>query len=89
MKVNEPSTSCTDFEIFTFHSLSCSNSTECKEWIDCINLAAATLSAPPLPSGVGSQKKFQRPLLPATFTKYNIVSVQEDGLICLGLFIDM
>lgn len=51
-----------------------SDSKECEEWIDTINFVAASLSAPPLPGGVGSQKKFQRPLMPASYTKLNMVS---------------
>ncbi|XP_076453496.1 uncharacterized protein LOC143288746 isoform X2 [Babylonia areolata] len=45
---------------------------ELQEWIDTINLVAATLSAPPLPSGVGSQARFQRPLMPSACTKLGI-----------------
>lgn len=51
-----------------------SNTKECQEWIDILNFVAASLSAPPLPGAVGSQKKFQRPLLPATYTRLNLVS---------------
>nr|KAG5692677.1 hypothetical protein BaRGS_028477 [Batillaria attramentaria] len=47
-------------------------SAELQEWIDTINLVAATLSAPPLPSGVGSQARFQRPLMPSSCTKLSI-----------------
>ncbi|KAL8608977.1 hypothetical protein ACOMHN_062860 [Nucella lapillus] len=47
--------------------------TELQEWIDTINLVAATLSSPPLPSGVGSQARFQRPLMPSACTKLNIL----------------
>ncbi|KAK2181651.1 hypothetical protein NP493_386g03008 [Ridgeia piscesae] len=49
-----------------------SDSRECQEWIDTINFVAAMLSAPPLPSAIGSQKKFQRPLLPSSYTKLNM-----------------
>ena len=51
-----------------------SNTKECQEWIDTLNYVAAILSAPPLPGAVGSQKKFQRPLLPASYTRLNLVS---------------
>ena len=37
--------------------------------MDAINTAASLLSAPPLPAPVGSQQRFQRPLLPATLSK--------------------
>lgn len=50
-----------------------SNTRECQEWIDTLNFVAASLSAPPLPGAVGSQRKFQRPLLPATYTRLNMV----------------
>ncbi|ELU16703.1 hypothetical protein CAPTEDRAFT_113638 [Capitella teleta] len=49
-----------------------SDSKECEEWIDTINFVASCLSAPPLPGGVGSQRKFQRPLMPASYTKLNM-----------------
>lgn len=50
-----------------------SDSKELQAWIDTINLVAASLSAPPLPGAVGSQRKFQRPLLPCSITKLNLV----------------
>ena len=50
-----------------------SNSEECQSWISTINYVAASLSAPPLPGAVGSQKKFQRPLMPASYTKLSLV----------------
>ncbi|XP_033737503.1 PH and SEC7 domain-containing protein 2-like isoform X2 [Pecten maximus] len=49
-----------------------SDSRELQEWIDTINFVSASLSSPQLPGAVGSQKKFQRPLLPATYTKFNL-----------------
>ncbi|XP_052791252.1 uncharacterized protein LOC128225212 isoform X2 [Mya arenaria] len=49
-----------------------SNTKECQEWIDTLNFVAASLSAPPLPGACGSQKKFQRPLLPASYTRLNM-----------------
>ena len=48
---------------------------ELQEWIDTINIIAASLSAPPLPSAVGSQAKFQRPLMPSSHTSLSIVCV--------------
>ncbi|XP_058146047.1 PH and SEC7 domain-containing protein 3 isoform X2 [Dasypus novemcinctus] len=42
---------------------------EMQGWIDKINCVAAVFSAPPFPAAIGSQKKFSRPLLPATTTK--------------------
>eukprot|EP00105_Crassostrea_gigas_P022739 XP_011442357.1 PREDICTED: PH and SEC7 domain-containing protein 3 isoform X2 [Crassostrea gigas] len=49
-----------------------SDSKELQSWIDTINYVAASLSAPALPNAVGSQKKFQRQLLPATYSKLNL-----------------
>ncbi|KAK3089024.1 hypothetical protein FSP39_000202 [Pinctada imbricata] len=49
-----------------------SDSKELQEWIDTVNYVAATLSAPALPGGVGSQKNFQRPLLPASYTRFTL-----------------
>ena len=63
-----------------WHAISClwfnyiySNSKECQEWIDTINFVAASLSAPPLPGACGSQRKFQRQLMPASYTRLNMV----------------
>lgn len=50
-----------------------SDSKELQSWIDTINYVCAAFSAPPLEGGVGSQKRFQRPLLPNTLTKLNLV----------------
>lgn len=52
-----------------------SNSDDCQLWIDTINYAAASLSAPPLPGACGSQKKFERPLMPSSYTRLSPVSV--------------
>ncbi|XP_076251087.1 exchange factor for Arf 6 isoform X5 [Rhynchophorus ferrugineus] len=49
-----------------------SDSKELQSWIDTINFVAASFSAPPLEAAVGSQKKFQRPLLSITHTKFNL-----------------
>uniref|UniRef100_A0A1L8DVH4 PH and SEC7 domain-containing protein 4 n=1 Tax=Nyssomyia neivai TaxID=330878 RepID=A0A1L8DVH4_9DIPT len=46
-----------------------SDSKELQSWIDTINCVCASFSAPPLEGGVGSQKRFQRPLLPSNLTK--------------------
>lgn len=42
---------------------------ELQSWIDTINYVCASFSAPPLEGGVGSQKRYQRPLLPTSHTK--------------------
>ncbi|CAH0552778.1 unnamed protein product, partial [Brassicogethes aeneus] len=49
-----------------------SDSKELQSWIDNINFVCASFSAPPLEAAVGSQKKFQRPLLPCSHTKLNL-----------------
>ncbi|KAM8784764.1 PH and SEC7 domain-containing protein 3 isoform 2-T3 [Rhynchonycteris naso] len=49
---------------------------EMRGWINKINCVAAVFSAPPFPAAIGSQKKFSRPLLPATTTKLS----QEEQL---------
>jgi len=50
-----------------------SNSEDCQVWIDTINYAAASMSAPPLPGACGSQKKFQRPLMPSSYSRLSLV----------------
>jgi PH/SEC7 domain-containing protein len=49
-----------------------SDSKEVISWIDVINFVAARYSAAPLEGGVGSQKRFQRPLLPCSQTKFTL-----------------
>ncbi|XP_034127999.1 putative uncharacterized protein DDB_G0293878 isoform X5 [Drosophila guanche] len=46
-----------------------SDSKELHSWVETINYVCAAISAPPLEGGVGSQKRFQRPLLPSKQTK--------------------
>jgi len=46
---------------------------ECQEWIDTINFVAASYSAP-CQFDVAEQKRFQRPLLPASCTTLNLVT---------------
>ncbi|GIX71095.1 PH and SEC7 domain-containing protein 1 [Caerostris extrusa] len=55
-----------------------SDSKELESWVDTINLVAASLSAPPLPGGVGCHRKFQRPLLPVSHTKLNLREQLQD-----------
>lgn len=52
-----------------------SSDKECQEWIDVINFSAAIYSSPSLPSA-NECKKFQRPLMPSTYTKLKLVSQQ-------------
>uniref|UniRef100_A0A146M505 PH and SEC7 domain-containing protein 4 n=1 Tax=Lygus hesperus TaxID=30085 RepID=A0A146M505_LYGHE len=49
-----------------------SDSKELQSWIDTINYVTASFSAPPLPGAVGSQRRFQRPLLPSSQTRLNL-----------------
>lgn len=44
-----------------------------ESWIRVINSVAAMFSAPSFPAAIGSQKKFSRPLLPATTTRMSQV----------------
>ncbi|XP_070143557.1 PH and SEC7 domain-containing protein isoform X4 [Drosophila kikkawai] len=46
-----------------------SDSKELQSWVETINYVCAAISAPPLEGGVGSQKRFQRPLLPSKQSK--------------------
>jgi len=48
------------------------NSNELFEWVSNINLVSAMFSSPPLPGGIGSNKTFQRPLLPVSKTRYTL-----------------
>ncbi|XP_060067023.1 PH and SEC7 domain-containing protein 2-like [Ylistrum balloti] len=67
-----------------------SDSRELQEWIDTINFVSASLSSPQLPGAVGSQKKFQRPLLPATYTKFNLRDqLQRHEVMCTQVEMDL
>uniref|UniRef100_H3D760 Pleckstrin and Sec7 domain containing n=1 Tax=Tetraodon nigroviridis TaxID=99883 RepID=H3D760_TETNG len=55
-----------DWRVFL---LQAPNTEEMQSWITRINLVAAMFSAPPFPAAIGSQKRFSRPLLPASNTK--------------------
>ncbi|XP_053371887.1 PH and SEC7 domain-containing protein 3 isoform X1 [Clarias gariepinus] len=62
-----------DWRVFLFQAQS---PEEMESWIRVINSAAAMFSAPSFPAAIGSQKKFSRPLLPATATRMS----QEEQL---------
>lgn len=47
--------------------------TEMNSWISRINLVSALHSSPPFPAAVGSQRKFFRPILPATQSAHTLV----------------
>ncbi|KAF5895744.1 PH and SEC7 domain-containing protein 1-like, partial [Clarias magur] len=55
-----------DWRVFLFQA---PNAEQMQSWITRINTVAAMFSAPPFPAAIGSQKKFTRPLLPASATK--------------------
>ncbi|KAK3727506.1 hypothetical protein QZH41_018368, partial [Actinostola sp. cb2023] len=70
------------------------NQPDMKEWIDIINLVAATFSSPPLAAPVGSSKRFQRPVLPFSKTRLTLAKqiehhekkakeAQDDLIACL------
>ncbi|XP_056121527.1 PH and SEC7 domain-containing protein 3 isoform X1 [Rhinichthys klamathensis goyatoka] len=62
-----------DWRVFLFQAQS---PEEMEAWIGIINSVAAMFSAPSFPAAIGSQKKFSRPLLPATTTRMS----QEEQL---------
>lgn len=53
------------------------NSTELYDWVSTINTVAAMFSSPPLPGAIGSNKTFQRPLLPVAKTRYTLQEQYE------------
>ncbi|MBN3308118.1 PSD3 protein, partial [Amia calva] len=55
-----------DWRVFLFQAQS---PEEMDSWIQKVNSVAAMFSAPSFPAAIGSQKKFSRPLLPATTTR--------------------
>ncbi|XP_078659025.1 uncharacterized protein LOC144904185 isoform X7 [Branchiostoma floridae x Branchiostoma belcheri] len=55
-----------EWRIFLFQA---SDQEEMQDWMTMINLAAASLSSPPLPAAIGSQKKFRRPVMPVAPTR--------------------
>ncbi len=60
--------------------VSFSSTEQMNSWIGRINLVSALYSSPPFPAAVGSQKKFSRPILPATQSNLMLVrafSVRE------------
>ncbi|XP_051507159.1 PH and SEC7 domain-containing protein 1-like isoform X3 [Myxocyprinus asiaticus] len=62
-----------DWRVFLFQA---PNAEQMQSWITRINTVAAMFSAPPFPAAIGSQKKFNRPLLPGSSTKLS----QEEQL---------
>ncbi|XP_062375385.1 PH and SEC7 domain-containing protein 1 isoform X2 [Sardina pilchardus] len=56
-----------DWRVFLFQA---PNAEQMQSWITRINTVASMFSAPPFPAAIGSQKKFSRPLLPGSTTKF-------------------
>ncbi|KAK7895371.1 hypothetical protein WMY93_020696 [Mugilogobius chulae] len=52
-----------DWRVFLFQA---SSKAEMASWINRINLVSALQSSPPFPAAVGSQRRFCRPILPAS-----------------------
>ncbi|XP_070780386.1 PH and SEC7 domain-containing protein 4 [Enoplosus armatus] len=58
-----------DWRVFLFQA---SSKVEMNSWISRINLVAALHSSPPFPAAVGSQRRFFRPILPASQSAHTL-----------------
>nr|XP_046173110.1 PH and SEC7 domain-containing protein 1-like isoform X1 [Oncorhynchus gorbuscha]XP_046173111.1 PH and SEC7 domain-containing protein 1-like isoform X1 [Oncorhynchus gorbuscha]XP_046173112.1 PH and SEC7 domain-containing protein 1-like isoform X1 [Oncorhynchus gorbuscha]XP_046173113.1 PH and SEC7 domain-containing protein 1-like isoform X1 [Oncorhynchus gorbuscha] len=58
-----------DWRVFLFQA---SSTAEMISWISRINLVSALHSSPPFPAAVGSQRKFCRPILPASQSAHTL-----------------
>ncbi|XP_034458070.1 PH and SEC7 domain-containing protein 4 [Hippoglossus hippoglossus] len=58
-----------DWRVFLFQA---SSKVEMKSWISRFNLVSALHSSPPFPAAVGSQRKFFRPILPASQSAHTL-----------------
>nr|XP_019962805.1 PREDICTED: PH and SEC7 domain-containing protein 3-like [Paralichthys olivaceus]XP_019962806.1 PREDICTED: PH and SEC7 domain-containing protein 3-like [Paralichthys olivaceus]XP_019962807.1 PREDICTED: PH and SEC7 domain-containing protein 3-like [Paralichthys olivaceus] len=58
-----------DWRVFLFQA---SSKLEMKSWINRFNLVSALHSSPPFPAAVGSQRKFFRPILPASQSAHTL-----------------
>ncbi|KAJ7987321.1 hypothetical protein DPEC_G00337510 [Dallia pectoralis] len=58
-----------DWRVFLFQA---SSTAEMSSWISRINLVSALHSSPPFPAAVGSQKRFCRPILPASRSEHTL-----------------
>uniref|UniRef100_UPI003AACD816 uncharacterized protein n=1 Tax=Centroberyx gerrardi TaxID=166262 RepID=UPI003AACD816 len=58
-----------DWRVFLFQA---SSKLEMCSWIDRINLVSALHSSPPFPAAVGSQRRFFRPILPASQSAHTL-----------------
>uniref|UniRef100_A0A672ISJ7 PH domain-containing protein n=1 Tax=Salarias fasciatus TaxID=181472 RepID=A0A672ISJ7_SALFA len=59
-----------DWRVFLFQA---SSKAEMTSWIGRINLISALHSSPPFPAAVGSQRRFCRPILPASQSAHTLV----------------
>ncbi|KAM6975920.1 LOW QUALITY PROTEIN: uncharacterized protein LKV04_015190 [Tautogolabrus adspersus] len=60
-----------DWRVFLFQA---SSRAEMNSWISRINLVSALHSSPPFPAAVGSQRRFCRPILPASHSAHTLES---------------
>ncbi|XP_041666930.1 PH and SEC7 domain-containing protein 2 [Cheilinus undulatus] len=60
-----------DWRVFLFQA---SSKAEMNSWISRINLVCALHSSPPFPAAVGSQRRFCRPILPASQSAHTLES---------------
>uniref|UniRef100_A0A667Y7A8 PH domain-containing protein n=1 Tax=Myripristis murdjan TaxID=586833 RepID=A0A667Y7A8_9TELE len=60
-----------DWRVFLFQA---SSKVEMNSWINRINLVSALHSSPPFPAAVGSQRRFCRPILPASQSERQLQS---------------
>uniref|UniRef100_A0A3Q3RCS8 Pleckstrin and Sec7 domain containing 4 n=1 Tax=Monopterus albus TaxID=43700 RepID=A0A3Q3RCS8_MONAL len=58
-----------DWRVFLFQA---SSKVEMNSWVNRINLVSALHSSPPFPAAVGSQRKFFRPILPASQSAHTL-----------------
>ncbi|XP_022625722.1 PH and SEC7 domain-containing protein 4-like [Seriola dumerili] len=63
-----------DWRVFLFQA---SSKVEMNSWISRINLVSALHSSPPFPAAVGSQRKFSRPILPASQSAHTLERQQQ------------
>ena len=60
---------------------------EMNSWISRINLVSALHSSPPFPAAVGSQRRFFRPILPASQSAHTLVCVLSNFLLITCFFL--
>ncbi|XDV19603.1 hypothetical protein PO909_025049 [Leuciscus waleckii] len=76
-----------DWRVFLFEAAS---TEQMNSWIGRINLVSALHSSPPFPAAVGSQKRFCRPILPATQSNLTLEKqLQSHGSMLLSFQRDL